>query len=334
MSEDFVWRDAGRTVAFQRQAAEQAPVLLREHGFGPFELIGSRRALACVEGLVAAAAAVHEVAPGAVPEASAAMLDRVEGKRLVAVGGGRTIDTAKAIASVTGAEVAALATTMSGAEMTGIHRLPSGAEGRAHGLVRPCLVIADPALMTSQEEGMLRASAMNALAHAADSFCTPFANPVSTMAGVRGAAAIAAALDQPREERSAAALATGGILCSYAIDSALFGVHHVLCQTIVQRLGLGHAQVNAAVLPATASFLIARAPVEMAEFVTAVGSDSEDVGNRVRELGGGPAGLGELGADRARLDEVIEAALARPQLAYSPGPPGRAEIEQLIEAAW
>lgn len=334
MSEDFVWRDAGRTVAFHRQGAEQAPVLLREHGFGPFELIGSRRALAGVESLAGAAAAVHEMVPGVVPEVSAAMLEAVRGQRLVAVGGGRTIDTAKAIAAVTGAEVAALPTTMSGAEMTGIHRAPAGAEGQVRGLVRPCLVIADPELMTSQEEGQLRASSMNALAHAVDSFCTPFANPVSAMAGARGAAAIAEALDQPREERSRAALATGGILCSYAIDSALFGVHHVLCQTIVQRLGLGHAAVNAAVLPATASYLATRAPVEMAELLAALGSDSEDVADRIRELGGGPAGLGELGADRSRLDEVIEAALGRPQLAYSPGPPGRAEVEQLIEASW
>ena len=50
------------------------------------------------------------------------------------------IDTAKAIASVTGAAVAAIPTTLSGAEMTGIHRLPAGAEDRVAALVRPDLV--------------------------------------------------------------------------------------------------------------------------------------------------------------------------------------------------
>ena len=63
---------------------------------------------------------------------------------LVALGGGRVIDTAKAVASVTGARVAAIPTTISGAEMTGIHRLPAGAESRVRALVRPALVIADP----------------------------------------------------------------------------------------------------------------------------------------------------------------------------------------------
>ena len=52
-------------------------------------------------------------------------------------GGGRPIDVAKAFASVTGARVAAIPTTMSGAEMTGIHRLPAEAESRAASMVRP-----------------------------------------------------------------------------------------------------------------------------------------------------------------------------------------------------
>ena len=112
------------------------------------------------------------------------------------------IDTAKAVASVTGARVAAIPTTMSGAEMTGIHRLPAGAESRVGALVRPALVIADPEAMTSQPEPALRASSMNALAHGADSLYTPFANPVSRMTALRGAELIAASLDQaPRRAR-------------------------------------------------------------------------------------------------------------------------------------
>ena len=91
---------------------------------------------------------MHELPPAdpatAVPETAAALLDSVGSPNLVALGGGRTIDTAKAIAAVTGARVAAIPTTMSGAEMTGIHRLPAGAEDRVKTLVRPALVIADP----------------------------------------------------------------------------------------------------------------------------------------------------------------------------------------------
>ena len=66
---------------------------------------------------------MHIVPPGQVPDTAAALFDQAGAERLVAFGGGRVIDTAKAVAAVTGAEVAAIPTTLSGAEMTGIHRL-------------------------------------------------------------------------------------------------------------------------------------------------------------------------------------------------------------------
>ena len=128
---------------------------------------------------------MHEVAPGQVPGLAAALLERGSGQGpLVALGGGRVIDVAKAVAAVTGARVAAIPTTMSGAEMT-VDPPPAG-RGRGAGpraMVRPGLVIADPAAMTSQPEAALRASSMNALAHGADSLYTPFANPVSRDGG-------------------------------------------------------------------------------------------------------------------------------------------------------
>ena len=178
----------------------------------------------------------------------------------MALGGGRVIDTAKAVASVTAASVAAIPTTMSGAEMTGIHRLPAGAEARVGALVRPALTIADEETMTSQPERALRFSSMNALAHGADSLYTPFANPVSRMAALRGAELIATSLDQGPAERDRAALALGSILSGYAIDSGMFAVHHVICQTLVRICGSPHAETNAAILPRAMAFMAPRAP--------------------------------------------------------------------------
>ena len=205
----FIWRDAGRIVVFGAGALAAATRLLAEHGFESFDLLSTERALAHAGDLAAAADEVHEVGPGAVPDTAAAILPAAGSKQLVALGGGRVIDSAKAVAAVSGARVAAIPTTMSGAEMTGIHRLPAGSESDASGLVRPQLVLADPEPMTSQPEGPLRASSMNALAHGADSLYTPFANPMSEAAALRGAALIATALDADREDRDRAGLALG-----------------------------------------------------------------------------------------------------------------------------
>ncbi|HEX3174152.1 MAG TPA: iron-containing alcohol dehydrogenase [Solirubrobacterales bacterium] len=334
MNPSFVWRDAGRVVVFRSDGVAQAPQVLREHGFAGFELLTTPRALVGAPELEAAAAAVHAVPSGSVPEAAAGLLERVDAGFLVALGGGRVIDTAKAVASVTGARVAAIPTTLSGAEITGIHRLPSGAEGRARAMVRPQLAIADPEAMTGLAEPALRASAMNSLAHGADSLYTPFANPVSTMTALRGAELIAGALDEERTERSRGALAEGSLLCAYAIDSAAFGMHHVICQTLVRVCGTPHAETNAAILPRALAFMAPRVPDNLALLAAALATEPQDIEARVLQLGGNPPGLGALGADRSKLNQALEAMLLRPELAFTPEPPSRDELGHLIESAW
>jgi alcohol dehydrogenase class IV len=331
---NFVWRDAGRVVACRHDGIGQAPQLLHEYGFEDFELLSTPRALPGAPELEAAAKAVHAVPSGQVPEAAAALLERAGASRLVALGGGRVVDTAKAVAAVTGARVAAIPTTLSGAEMTGFHRLPAGAEDRVDLLVRPELVIADPEAMTSLPEKPLRASAVHSLAHGADSLYTPFANPVSQLTALRGAELIAASLDQSRDERDPAALAQGAILCGYAIDSGSFGMHHVICQTLVRICDTPHAETNAVILPRVMAFMLPRAPDHLASLAEALGTDPEGIEARILELGGNPAGLKDLGADKSKLDQALDSMLVRPELAFTPEPPTRNDLEQLVESAW
>jgi alcohol dehydrogenase class IV len=331
---NFVWRDAGRVVVFRRDGIGQAAQLLHEHGFDDFELLTTPRALPGAPELEAAAKAVHAVPAGQVPEAAAALLDRMGAPQLVALGGGRTIDTVKAVAAVSGARVAAVPTTLSGAEMTGIHRLPAGAEGQVRAMVRPELAIADPQAMTSQPEAALRASAMNALAHGADSLYTPFANPVSQMTALRGAELIAGALDEAPPERNRPALAQGSLLSAYAIDSGMFGMHHVICQTLVRICGSPHAETNATILPRAMAFMVPRAPDDLVPLAESLGTDSDNIEARILELGGNPPGLGQLGADRTKLNQALDSMLVRPELAFTPEPPTRDDLERLIESAW
>jgi alcohol dehydrogenase class IV len=338
VSGNFVWRDAGRTVVCRDDGVSAAPRLLAEHGMEPFELLSTARHLDRAGELAAAATVVRELPPAdpatAVPGTAASLLGTADSPHLVALGGGRVIDTAKAIASVTGARVAAIPTTMSGAEMTGIHRLPAGAETQVRQLVRPALVIADPDAMTSAPEPELRASSMNALAHGADSLYTPFANPVSKMTALRGAELIAASLDEAPAERNRPALAQGSILCGYAIDSAAFALHHVICQTLVRTCGGTHAAVNAAILPRAMSFLVPRVPDNLEPLAAAIGTSPQAIEPRLLELGGNPSGLGEQGADRSKLPEAIDAMLMRPELAFTPEPPTRSDLEALVDQAW
>jgi alcohol dehydrogenase class IV len=334
LNADFIWRDAGRTIVLRSGALTAAVELLGEHGFADYELLSTPRGFAAAPSLSGGARHVHEVESGQVPSLAAHLLDELGPRPLVAHGGGRVIDVAKAIAAITGAPVAAIPTTMSGAEMTAIHRLPAGAEGRARGMVRPSLVLADPELMTGQPEPQLRASSMNALAHGADCLYTPLANPVAEMVALRGASLIAASLDQGPEDRDDSALALGSLLCGYAIDSAGLGLHHVVCQTLVRVCGTPHAETNAAILPYALAFLAQRAPVPYERFAEALGTEPESLPARVEELGR-PRSLAELGADQSKLDQAIEAMLQRPELTFVPGQAStKADLTELLAAAW
>jgi maleylacetate reductase len=174
---------------------------------------------------------------------------------------------------------------------------------------------------------------MNALAHGADSLYTPFANPVSKMTALRGAGLIGDALDQDPEHRDRAGLALGSILCGYAIDSALFAVHHVICQTLVRTLEIPHAETNAAILPHAMGFMRDRAPEQIAALAKALRTDPASLPARISELGRPPS-LGDLGADRDRLDEALGTIEARHELGFTPDPPDRERLRTIIESAW
>jgi len=331
---DLTWRGTSRTVVLRGGLLHDLPAALSENGWDAFELLSTQRALAEAPGVLReAASAVHLVEPGKVSDVSAAILDDVGDGRLVALGGGRVVDAAKAIASVRGSEVAAVPTTLSGAPMTAIHMLPAGQEDLSG--TRPALVLGDPEAMTSSPEEQLRATAMNAVAHGGDSLFTPLADTFSRSAGLSGIAMVARSLDAAPAARDRSELALGALLCAYGVDRAGLALQHVISQTIVRVCRTPHAETHAAMLPHTMAELARRAPERGAELAEALGTEPGAIGDRIVELTGRRLSLGELGADRAQIDEVLETATGRAELfTMTPGELDREHLVTLLEAAW
>ena len=327
---DFTWRDGDRTIRFADGALADSPAALADAGWASYELLSTERALAdAPETLSDNASRVHRVSPGPVNETAAELFDAVDAGLLVAFGGGRVVDTAKAIAAVKGAKVAAIPTTLSGAEMTRIHKLPEGHKAPG-GLNRPVLVIADPDAMTAQPERERRASAINALAHAADCLYTPHAHPVSRMASMEGARLIADGVENDRRKE----LALGALLAGYAIDTAGLGLHHVMSQSTVRVMRIPHAETNAALLPRVIEALLPRAPAEMAALAETLGTTPEGLAGRIEDLAGGRRTLGEIGADPEKVDETLDTIESRGELGAVPDAPDRDELRRIIEIAW
>lgn len=328
-SDSFRWQDGERLVVFGRGAATESA---GELGSG-FALLSTERALATAPHLGEQATSVHMVRPGRVDEIAAELLDEVEAELVVALGGGRVIDTAKSIAAArgNGARAAAIPTTLSAAEMTGVHRHATGVAPDTP-RVRPVLVINDPELSASQSAPELAASALNALGHAAEAPLTPLANPVSTLAALDAARRIVAAFES-EDELDRDALALGALLAGYSIDSAGYGLHHVLSQTLVRHAGIGHGPANAIMLPHTLRALAGRFPGESERLGEAVGGEPSAVAARITALTGATR-LGEKGVEREALGQCAEEASKRPELWLTPPPANATELLALYEAAW
>jgi alcohol dehydrogenase class IV len=222
----------------------------------------------------------------------------------------------------------AVPTTLSGAEMTAVHRRVPGASGAG---VRPAVVVNDPALSASQPVPALAASALNALGHAAEGPCTPRANPVATLAAHEAARRLVGAFGREGEpDRDA--LALGALLAGYTIDSTGYGLHHVLSQTLVRVAGTGHGPANAVLLPHTLGALAWRFPREHAALASALGEDPAEAAARLRALTGATR-LADLGVSAAALRDCAEAAARRAELDHTPPRAGRAEILALYEHA-
>ncbi len=130
-AEPFVVRDGERLVRFGTGAVEEASELLSRAGFDGYALLTTPRASAQGPAITKGASVRVDLPTGPVPDIAAGARDAVAGRPVVALGGGRVVDAAKAIGAADGLRVAAIPTTLAGSAITPIHRLPDRSRGRA-----------------------------------------------------------------------------------------------------------------------------------------------------------------------------------------------------------
>ncbi|MGB1583369.1 MAG: iron-containing alcohol dehydrogenase [Solirubrobacterales bacterium] len=338
--EDFVWKDGERLIAFGASALASLPGFLRAAQMEEFVVLASDRAMdqatrADIDGVLASAADTHIVADGNVADLAAGLIETVGDRPVIAIGGGRVIDVGKAVAGAHEQRVAAIPTTLSGAPMTGVHRLPTGFAGQAR-TVRPAIVIAVPDLMASQPDGLRVGSAMNALAHAVESLFVTTGSAVPRLAAARAVELLYKSLADPEldDQIRRIRLALGAIEAGYAVGATGYAIHHVVCQTIVRTAGVPHAPTYGVMLPYSLEFYKVRDALTWQLVADAMGENDPSIAiARLCAGVGNPTTLTALGVQPEQIEPIIATASERRELALTPGGANADEINRLVSAA-
>ncbi|HEY5198899.1 MAG TPA: iron-containing alcohol dehydrogenase [Solirubrobacteraceae bacterium] len=326
MAESFRQVEHDRTIVFGRGAIDTSGDLVGEG----FVLLSTPRARAAAGGVLERAGVVIDVPGGRVDEIAAALRPKVSGERLVALGGGRVIDVAKALAAADPPRrVVAIPTTLSAAEMTAFHRQASGVPPQAPH-VRPAVVLNDPGLSASQPADELAASTGNALGHAVVAAFSVRSNPVARAVGRAAAARLVGGwrtADPDRDE-----LALGALLAGWAVDQSGLGPHHALAQTLARIAGVGHAEANVTLLGTSIAGIRRRRPDAVGELESDLGVDLGAFAGSLRERAGA-RGIDALRDDAGLLDRVVSAAESRSELGRVVPAPDRDELRAIYRAA-
>ena len=259
---------------------------------------------------------------------------------LLALGGGTTIDLAKAVSAETGLPVVSVPTTYAGAEWTpyfGVRDPDRRVRGGGSG-AHLAAAVYEPQLTLDLPRATTVGTAMNALAHSAEALYARGHNPDADEHALEGARLISTFLprvvDEPESLELRRGLLQGAAEAGAALGGSGLALGHAMAQALGGRYGLPHGAMNAICLPAALRFNEPVAAAAIRRFGEAMGTD--DPAGRVQELArlGGFDRLRDLGVPKDDLGEVAEAAARRPGARLNPRPASPAEIEELLLALW
>jgi maleylacetate reductase len=260
----------------------------------------------------------------------------------VAIGGGSTTGLGKAIALDSGLPILAIPTTYAGSEMTPIYGLTEGGLKKTGKDTRvlPRAVIYDPELTLSLPVDLTVASAINAIAHAAEGLYAQDRNPITDLMAEEGIAAIARALPKllvsPVDLNARGDALYGAWLCGSVLGSVGMALHHKLCHTLGGSFNLPHALVHTVVLPQAMAFNAHSAPEAMLRIARALSAPGAASGLfDLAQTHGAPVALRDIGMSGNDLDRAADLAVTNPYWNPRPfGPAQRADIRDLLQRAF
>mgnify|MGYP000278803058 FL=1 len=297
-------------------------------------------------------------------EAATAVFHAEKCDGVIGIGGGATLDLAKAVAVLAGQAAPLWEYCNRHPQPRPIHQPPplllmpttagSGSEvgrsaviifrnGIKAGIGCPHIVsvaICDPELTLTLPQFMTAATGMDALSHCVETFCSPAINPPADAIAIDGIKRIFSSIERATFEGSDRDArwnmmmgALEGAICFQKGLGAVHSVSHAL-----GALGYHHGTLNAIMLPhvlrINVPYILDKMSVMSAAMGLPVDVQLPLVFARLNQRLGLPEGLNELGIKEDIFDDIATAALADNAHKTNPYPMTHEDYVALLKQAW
>lgn len=291
---------------------------------------------------------------------------------VVAVGGGSSIDTAKAIAilltnpsplnqyegintvPIPGKPLIAIPTTSgTGSEVTWVSVITAPKETRKMGFVGrfvgPTMALLDPLLTVGMPPKITAATGMDALTHAIEAYTSKTPQPPCDALALKAIELISANIVEATKNGSnveaRSAMQIGSMQAGIAFNNAMVALVHAIAHPLSAHCNLPHGVANAAALPYCMEF---NASVKAARFKDIAAAMGIDV-TGMSDAAGAQAAIDKVKAlnkeleiptlsqcdvSRDKLDAVADSALQEMVLMFNPRDVTKQDVLAILEKAY
>ncbi|WP_158228388.1 iron-containing alcohol dehydrogenase family protein [Pseudonocardia sp. MH-G8] len=282
---------------------------------------------------------------------------------VIAIGGGSPLDAAKAAAAAatTGRPVLDLVgpdkvdiapttliavptTAGTGSEVTRFCVLSDAASRRKVSIssmrVMPKLALLDPELTTGLPAGLTAATGFDALAHAVESYCSVWNNPISegharhavTLIGTH----LRTAVNRPADLPARMGMLAASCIAELAANSTRLGLAHALAVPLGAAHSIPHGIAVAHMLPEMCAFNEEAEPARCAELARCLAPGARSLSEAVRALRadvGLTTRLRDWKVTERDFSPIVELALSSDNTRANPRIAGANELTDLLRAA-
>lgn len=354
-------------ITFGKGAVEKLPELIQSYGMKQVMVVYdqgvkaagiSEKVMEQVEKAGVAATVFDKVIPNPtneVVEEAAKIAKEAKTDGFVAVGGGSSIDLAKAInvlmtnpgkiGEYGGMNmvknpclplIAIPTTAGTSSEITNVSALIDTEKVVKYVVIDNKIVasdvIADPEFTKTMPAGVTAATGMDAITHAVESYISNMATPLTEYNSLKGLEIlyhnIRTAVKDGSNMDAREQMMLGCVITGFGFSNANLGLVHGIAHTLSAHFGLAHGMANATVLPYVMEYNAVSCPEKMVDLAKAIGlaptgNAEEDpyllaseLKKLIKELG--IKTLSEQGVKKEDFDMLAEDVLKEPVLGFNP----------------